>query len=54
MQFRLRTLLIDLGVAPPVLALCYWTWGTNYAVFGPLLFLIVLWIDFRNSQAKRR
>jgi hypothetical protein len=54
MQYRLRTLLIVLGVAPPILALAYWAWGTNYTIFGPLIVLIALWMDFRNAQAKRR
>jgi len=51
---RLRTLLIVLAIAPPVLALVYWTWGTNYSIFGPLIVLIALWLDFRNAQPKRR
>jgi hypothetical protein len=52
-RFKLRALVIVFGVAPPVLALVYWTWGTKYSLFGPLFVLIALWLDFRNAQAKR-
>jgi hypothetical protein len=54
MRFRLRTLMIVLAVAPPLLAFVYWTWGTRYSLFGPLLVLIALWIDYRNAQIKGR
>lgn len=54
LRYKLRTLLIVLGVAPPALALVYWTWGTDYSLLSLIPVLVALWADFRNAQAKRR
>jgi len=49
MQFRLRSLIILLGVAPPLLAMAWWTYPFWVA---PLLLFVVLWTliaDWRKS-----